>query len=608
VSKASFDFAASPKGKEQEVFTPVAGHRAPAALPLAAADSAQTSARAIDRLSSAMESMKSAVLRDKLGRAIAALRADNIDEAAKLSLEFLQDEPENAMGLRVLANTRERVGDFANAFLAYQFAYNLEPKADGILGDLGRAAFFMNQMAEAETLFRAQLDVEPDDVDALNNLACTLRDQLRLDEALETLRAGATAHPKSALLWNNLGTVMSALGDAERSLVFFDEAVRLDPDYAKAIYNRANLKVLINDLKGAKEDAQKALTLTRLPTDAAMMRLSLSLILLASGRIKEGWEAYEARRNPQFADYTHYPIDRPLWTPQDPLDGKTLLLIGEQGLGDEVMFSSMFPDLLKALGPKGRLILALEPRLRELYQRSFPGVEIGDYLTGGLGFHTLRIVPFLDERWDEIDYWAPLGAPLRRFRSRLKQFPKRRGFLTPDPSRVAHWRVQLAKLGPTPKIGVLWKSLINDAVRSKHFASFLTWSPVLSLQGVRLVNLQYGDCEAELAAAQAAGIDMWTPPGIDLKNDLDDLAALTVALDLVVGPSNATTNIAAACGGAVTLVSMPGAWPQLGTPSWPWYPQLTVHTAEKCGVWDSAIEALAADIRLRFGLAPPSKA
>ena len=602
MSEPPFDLSAALIADPPQTFTPVEGHRAPAALPFAVTGSdPQASARAIDRLGSAMSSMKSVVLRDKLGRAIAALRADKIDEAAKLAVEFLMEEPENAMGLRVLANARERIGDFPNAFLAFQFAYNLDPKADGIVSDLGRIAYFMNHLVEAEGLFRAQLEMQPDDIESLNNLACALRDQLRLDEALEILRVGANAHPESELLWNNLGTVMSTLGDPDRALVFFDEAVRLSPEYAKAIYNRANLKALINDLEGAIADAERALELTRLPTDAAMMRLSLSLILLASGRIREGWEAYEARRSPQFADYTHYPIERPLWTPEDPLEGKTLLLIGEQGLGDEIMFSSVIPDVLNALGPKGKLILALEPRLHALYQRAFPGVEIGAYATGRLGFNTLRITPFLDERWGEIDYWAPIGAPLRKFRGRLDQFPKTDRFLTPDPARIAHWRAELAKLGLLAKVGVLWKSLVNDAARSKHFASFSTWAPVLTLKSVTLVNLQYGDCEAELAAARAAGIDMWTPPGIDLKNDLDDLAALTVALDLVVGPSNATTNIAAACGGAVTLVSMPGAWPQLGTQGWPWYPQLTVHVAEKCGVWDSAIEALAADVNERFG-------
>eukprot|EP01037_Dinobryon_pediforme_P016084 gene16084-16257_t len=176
VSKPPFDITASLSADESEVFTPVEGHQAPAALPFAAAaGDAQASARAIDRLGSAMTSMKSVVLRDKLGRAIAALRADKIDEAAQLAVDFLTEEPENAMGLRVLANARERIGDFPNAFLAYQFAYNLDPKADGIVGDLGRVAYFMSQLDEAEGLFRAQLEMTPDDIETLNNLACVLR-------------------------------------------------------------------------------------------------------------------------------------------------------------------------------------------------------------------------------------------------------------------------------------------------------------------------------------------------------------------------------------------------------------------------------------------------
>jgi ADP-heptose:LPS heptosyltransferase len=109
---------------------------------------------------------------------------------------------------------------------------------------------------------------------------------------------------------------------------------------------------------------------------------------------------------------------------------------------------------------------------------------------------------------------------------------------------------------------------------------------VLTAPGVTFVNLQYGDATVELAEAKARlGVDIRQPPGIDLKDELDEVAALACALDLVIGPANATTNIAAACGAPVWLVSTPGAWPKLGTERYPWYPSARVFSAPAYNDW-----------------------
>jgi hypothetical protein len=89
-------------------------------------------------------------------------------------------------------------------------------------------------------------------------------------------------------------------------------------------------------------------------------------------------------------------------------------------------------------------------------------------------------------------------------------------------------------------------------------------------------------------------VNIWRPPGIDLKMDLDDLAALCVALDLVLGPANATSNIAGACGAPVWLISTPVAWPRLGTDRYPWYPKTRVFSTKAFGQWDGVMDEIAA--------------
>src|SRR5690606_33006575 len=135
----------------------------------------------------------------------------------------------------------------------------------------------------------------------------------------------------------------------------------------------------------------------------------------------------------------------------------------------------------------------------------------------------------------------PMGSFLRQFRTDSGSFPDRAGHLHADPDKVAHWKGELDKLGPGLKVGLHWKSLVLKGSRSRYFSPFQRWEPLLRTPGCRFVNLQCGDTAAELAEAERAGLDVWTPP-FDLRDDLDDLAAMSSALDLVIGPGIAGVN------------------------------------------------------------------
>jgi hypothetical protein len=187
-----------------------------------------------------------------------------------------------------------------------------------------------------------------------------------------------------------------------------------------------------------------------------------------------------------------------------------------------------------------------------------------------------------------------MASPLRRFRRTAESFPDRPRFLVPDESRVAYWREVLKDAPAGLKTGLLWKSMKLQGARQRQFSPFEQWAPVLKTPGVSFINLQYGDCTEELEMARdQLGVDIWTPPGIDLKQDLDDLAALSCALDLVLGFANATSNIAAACGANVWLIAIPGAWVQAGTGRYPWYPQARVFNPAAFREWGPVMTEVA---------------
>jgi tetratricopeptide (TPR) repeat protein len=578
----------------------------PAALGFPEADAAPARARsagsvagdaaspaALAKLEAAIAELNALAIEPMLRRAVDALRAEDHQTGCDCAMAALERDEKNGMAWYLLAIAREKAGDFKSSVQAYEAALGLIPDQAEVANDLGRLAYRMGMKEIAEQLFLHYLAWRPDSHEAANNLACAVRDQGRFAEAIEILRPAITANPAEPLLWNTLGTVLSDQGDMEGSVTFFDEALRLDETFCKARYNRGNARMALGDVDAALADCEAAMALVVADDERLMMQLARSNLRIARGEIGAGWDDYEARLEPRFADAVHFLAERPRWTPDADIAGKHLLLMGEQGLGDEVLFANMVPDILEALGPKGALTLAVEKRLVPLFQRSFPSARVGAHATFKVDGVTVRAAPFVED-WEAIDLWTPIASPLRRFRRSVEAYPDRPRFLTADPARVAHWKGVLEQAPAGPKVGLLWKSMKLDGGRARFFSPFAAWETVLRVPGVCFVNMQYGDCAEEIARARAEfGVDIWQPPGIDLKDDLDDVAALSCALDLSLGFANATSNIAAACGAPTWIISVPGAWTRLGTERLPWYPQARVFLPPAFGQWAPAMDAVA---------------
>ncbi len=566
----------------------------PAAGPLAAQPAGDAaSAAALRRMDGHLASMKAAATQPLLRDALAALRAGRRDAAADLAAQALRIDGDCGLAWHIQAICREKAGDFTAAIGAYEQALALTPDEPEIANDLGRLALKMGMAEIAEKLFANYLARRPDSLEGRNNLACAQRDLMRFGQAIDTLSEGLRGHPDSALLWNALAGVLTLQGQMDQALVFYDEALRLEPAFGAALYNRSIARLALGDGAGALADLEAAEGLAATPRDAAGMRVARAKTLLALGDLARGWEAYEARLDPHYEDAVRFLVDRPAWTPDMDPAGLRILLIGEQGLGDEILFAHALPDLVEAVGASGSVTLATDPRLVTLFARSFTAVRVLPHASGRIDHVSVRAAP--DQPDDAIDAFAPLGALLRRYRGAATDF-RRGAFLTPDPTRVARWRETLAGL-PGLKVGILWKSLVMDADRLRQFAPFDAWAPVLATPGITFVDLQYGDSGAETEAARAAGVALWRPQDIDLKDDLDSVAALTCALDLTIGPANATTNLAGACGAPLWLISTPHAWPRLGRDDYPWYPEARVFALETYGQWAPVMDEIAAALR-----------
>ena len=348
-----------------------------------AGDSA--SPEAIRKLSRQLASPKLAVKTqrkalEKLKAALMAIRAGDFGLGARRALDALKLDETNGLGWHVLAICREKSGDLGQALMAYEAALKLLPNETDVAHDLGRLAQQMGYLDIAEKLLLKYLAADPGHVEATNNLACVQRDQKRYGDAVETLRALLGVEPDSPVLWNTLGTVLSDQGDMRTALTFFEEALRHDPAFSKARYNRANARQPLGDPLGALEDMDAALPGAESPYEKAMMTMARALLLMTLGRIPEGFEAYEVRLDPHLPEAMRVAVDAPRWDGGvEDLAGRRLLIVGEQGIADEMVFGSCIGDAIAAVGPQGKVFVAVEPRLVGLFQRAFPTAVVGGH-------------------------------------------------------------------------------------------------------------------------------------------------------------------------------------------------------------------------------------
>jgi hypothetical protein len=403
--------------------------------------------------------------------------------------------------------------------------------------------------------------------------------------------------PDEAILWNSLATVLAEEGRADESLVFYQEAARLQPGFARAYHNLGYAYQHLGKLEDALQAYDMALERVVDPAERRETSHSRSICLIGAGHLQEGFAAYEIRHDERFRAYLHHLIEAPRWNGED-LNGRKILVVGEQGLGDEFMFANVLPDIQKAVGETGRLQIAVDPRLVPLFQRSFPRAEVGTYddktLVDPDGNKALRLIPFAAKA-NAPDIWAPMGSALQHFRKSLGDFPHQ-AFLVPDPARVEEFRRMLAAL-PGRKVGLCWRSMMLGAKRAKYFSPIDQWGPILKTPGVSFVNIQYGDCAGELArAAEKFGVTIHQIEGLDLKGDIEGTAALCAALDLVLSAPTAAGATAGAVGAKTWFVTAGRTWPQLGTDEYPWYADSKVFWPEKFGDWNTLMPRVAREL------------
>lgn len=447
----------------------------------------------------------------------------------------------------------------------------------------GDALQQLGRHAEAVDSYTQALNLQPQDTQAWFNRGNALWRLGQLAQALGSYDAALGQGPCGAELWTARGRVQGLLGRPEEAAQSYQQAVRLRPD------DVASWRALGRTLSGLEQHAPALEALERaLALDGdTEERMSLGLYRLHLGDLPRGWADQKARRRLPVHTALLTRFDQTPWPAADaapapfsgPDDGR-LLVWGEEGLGDQILHLGMLPSLLDRVA---QVSVAVERRLIPLVQRSFPAVEVVDVEQPQLQSPARYQVPM-----------SGLGPVLRPDWHHFGD--TRLAYLKADPDRVRALRLQLAP-GNQRLCGLSWRSG-NELVGAERTVPLAEWQQVLAVPGYTFVDLQYGDTQAErAAAAHATGVAIGHVQEVDNTTDIDGLAALMTACDVVVTVANTTAHLAAALGRPV-LQLLPRTrgvvwyWHE-GRDDSPWYPTLRQVRRRVGGDWQEVLQRVA---------------
>ncbi|MGQ0651573.1 MAG: tetratricopeptide repeat protein [Betaproteobacteria bacterium] len=542
----------------------------------------------------------------------ARLLADGgeLDEALRVLERIARDENDDA-SWTALARVRLDRGELAEAEKALQRAGGadalaqlarlrvqerksglaLEPAEIALAQDgecteaaywRGRALIALGRYDEAQETLREWAARRAQDARFPRWLGVALRDQESLEQAEATLRAALKRFPQDFDLQAELLVTLFERGEVASARALLEDLLARHPRHAGAIAAMSLVRNTEGDVEGAADYARRAIAID---PQHAVAHESLGLALLKAGRYEEGWPHYEWRKRVHPAALTHTRFAFPQWESQ-PLGGRTLLVHGEQGLGDEIMFASCLPD---AIRDAGQVIIECEPRLAPLFQRSFPHATVG--LRGA-----------------SPDFQVAIGSLPLRFRRRREDFPAHHGYLSADAKALAQWRDWLESLGTGRKIGVSWRGGLAKTGRVRRSLDLADLAPLLKIPGFRFVSLQYGAVAEDVARLERLH-------GIRLENrqeaidDYASTAALVSALDGVLSVCTSIVHLAGALGRPVlVLAPYSPEWRYgMSGETMPWYPSATVLRQPEPGAWQPVLDQAAARLDSKFARDPTTQ-
>jgi Flp pilus assembly protein TadD len=460
--------------------------------------------------------------------ALAHHRAGRLPEAEAIYRQILAQHPNNTDALHLLGSLALQVGRYDAALDLLKKAIQLNPNTAPYHGNLGAAYMKLKRFDEAAISLRRALQIDPKFADSYFNLGCTLTELGDIDGAITTLHKGVALQPNWPEMHNSIGMALRQRANFNEAIASFRHAIALQPDYPEGHWN-----------------------------------LGLNLLLL--GQFAEGFREYEWRmKMPDIVRPRNFPP--PPWRGEN-LNGKTILLHAEQGMGDTLQFIRYVPHVIER---GGRVIVECPPDLAKI-------------LHGVSGIQEIYVQHQTLPPFDT--HCSIMSLPVT-FQTTEQTIPAKVPYISIPEDRTAAWRKRIND--GNLRVGLVWAGGPQHGDDSRRSIRLQHFAPLSAAKCAKFYSLQKGP-----AAAQADN----PPPELNLINwtpdlhDFVDTAALIQNLDLVISVDTSVAHLAGALGKPVYLLLpfIPDWRWMIKRSETPWYPTMRLFRQTKPGDWTNVI-------------------
>ena len=519
--------------------------------------------------------------KEKIERLIQLLNSGQNLKVEKDSKRLLTKYKKSITVLSIIAAAQVAQDKLKNALHSYKKITAINSKHLETYLNIAIINEKLGHIQESINNYNYVIELQPDNIKAYFNKGILLQASQQYNDAINSYKQVIKLQPSNYEAFNNIGQAFHKIGDLKKALKSYLSAIKLNPVFYEAYYNQALALEDSGKIYEAIQSYQNALDINN---SDPQIHWNLSLLQIMTGNLKDGWQNYK------YGKFTKEKDRRFVQTPYvnwngEKLTNKRILITAEQGIGDEIMFCSCIPDLIKH-GPS-QIIIECDQRISKILTNSFEHIA------------TISRNNRSDDQWKkelgEVDYHIQAGDLPSFFRSNNKDSPQTVSYLIPDTQLIKKWKKRYDKLEHAFNIGISWKGGINDQNRSFDLSKFVN---IFSLNA-NFINLQYGDYSHEITLCQEQyniTINDWDDA--DSLLDLDNFSAQLAALDLVISVDNSTLHFAGAIG-VKTYALLPYMsnyrW-MINTNRSLWYPSVTLFRQKKSSNWDNVLNEIHSEL------------
>jgi Flp pilus assembly protein TadD len=466
------------------------------------------------------------------------------------------------------------LGRLDEAVTSFHKALNIQPDYTQAHSNLGNVFKELGRLDEAVESYHKALAIKPDLAEAHYNLGATFQDLGKLDEAVASYHKALAIKLDYAEAHYNLGNALKDLWRLHEAIASYNKALAIKPDYVEAHSNLGNVFKELGRLDEAVESYHKALAIK---PDYAGAHVNLGLLQLLMGDFQNGWRNYAWRWRAINSPLRPREYEEPFWDGGD-LEGKTVFIYPEQGLGDFIQFTRYVPLTAK----KGGRVVVEVPKVLHCLFSSLEGAN--------MVIETGQPPGHFDLHASLLDLPKTLGTT-------LQTIPARESYLEAPSELIEKWKIKLA-IHEGIHVGIVWGG--NPDHKSDKMRSIdpILFKPLLEFTGVTFFSLQVG--------RNGEALETFGSQVVDLRSEatpFDDTAAVMMNMDLIISVDTSLAHLAGALGRPVwTLLSFVPDWRwMLDRDDSPWYPTMRLIRQQECGAWEGVIRKVCQDLEEQLG-------